>query len=186
MSQEQFYTVLCDLTEQDYQHQHSLAQTQPRRSPPRLIRHTPTGHTISEHHMSRIAVDAWAAATSLEASDHTQDSIEEETAQWPLDQKLDFLDAAGALWIPPLGEEACYWNGTSHQAQALLRQYPSLLTTLEAGHNEGRPAAIAAAASTLMDEMQNYPYDSTDWQEGWDRIRATLAAIANSSTSEEA
>lgn len=186
MTQEKLHTVVCELTEQEYLHQMALSQAQPRRPAPKLMRHTPAGHTIGEHHIGRITVDAWAAATALEASNIIQDRIEEETAQWPLDRKLAFLDAAGAHWIPPLGEETCYWNGTSQEAQNLLEQYPSLLSALEAGHAAGEPAAKAAAAAVLMDEMQHYPYDSADWQERWDRVRATLAAIADASPPEEA
>lgn len=186
MSEETFHTVVCDLTEQEYQHQQALSMAQPRRSAPRLTRHTPAGHAIGEHHIGRIAADAWAAATGLEASSEAQDSIEDETAQWPLHQKLALLDAATAHWIPPLGEETCYWNGTSQEAQALLRQHPSLLATLEADHPSRAPATMAAAAAVLMDEMQQYPYDSADWQEGWDQIRMTLTAITNDTGTEEA
>ena len=185
MSAKPLHTVICDLTEEEYDRQTALANQDDSRSAPRLMRHTDNGHVIAEHHMGRIAADAWAMATGLETSDQAQDSIEEAAAGWPLDRKKAYLEAAGAEWTPPLGEETSYWKSNALQAAAFLEQYPELLRILRADDTGTAASRMAAAAARLAEEMDTHPYDSTDWQDRWAQIRSTLDKIAAGENSEE-
>ena len=178
MSAKPLHTVICDLTEEEYDRQTVLANQDAARSAPRLMRYTNSGHVVAEHHMGRIAADAWAMATGLETSDQAQEAMEETAAAWPLTRKKAYLDAAGAEWTPSIGEESCYWHSTARQATLFLEEYPELLRILRAD-DPGTPAArMAAAASRLADEMDAHPYDSADWQDRWAQIRSTLSKIA--------
>lgn len=180
---QQRYSVICDLTEEEYRLQQRLASPITRRQPPWIMRLNSRGHWIAEHQISRIAVDAWAAAHGLEASDQAQDEVQEAALLWPLTDKLKFLDDAGHHWIPHMGDATCYWAGTPEQARAFLSGHPGITRILQRDTcNEQSARDMATKAIALIGQMTEFPYESADWQQRWEQVRGTLHAIADDRT----
>ena len=201
MSDTDRHSVICDLTGPEYRHQIALSSSDPQRRAPRLIRHTANGHLIGEHHMAQIASDAWTAAYDSEPSDAAQTQIDELTRNWLLRPKAHYLELAGEHWIPPVDEDTSQWDGTRLDARNFLATYPLIIGILIHDQDHTQPLVpqlpihtehpshscdqMALAAAQMMQEMTAFPYDSTDWQDRWERVKETLDTIAFPAGSEQ-
>ena len=175
------FRVVCDLDAAEYELQQQLAANNPGRHPPLLeMISEHGGHRFNEGHIGRVA-DADAAIE--EPTNAAQDAVETAVSQWTIQQKLQFMQDAAQHWLPPAGDELSHWYGSNVEAKALLDRYPEIRELLgnDTDDEDPSPQGQARRALEIMQEMENHPYDSADWQNRWESVRTSLGKIAGQS-----